>query len=112
MLPSDVAHYFDEIARVLKTGGRCVATYFLLNCESFEGIAHQQNVIKAPYKWSEGCFVADQRSPETTVFHDESRIRELYAHNGLSIVEITFGYWSGRKDLVRSLQDVIIAIKG
>jgi len=112
MLPLDVAHYFNEIARVLKTGGRCVATYFLLNHESLEGIAHQQNVVKAPYKWSEGCFVADQKSPETTVFHDESRIRELYAHNGLSIVEITFGYWSGRKDLVRSLQDVVIAIKG
>lgn len=112
MLPSDVAHYFEEIARVLKTGGRCVATYFLLNHESLEGISREQNVIKAPFRWSDDCFVADQNSPETTVFHDESRIRELYVHNRLSIIEITFGFWSGRKDLIRSLQDVVIAIKG
>jgi len=54
----------------------------------------------------------DKHGSESTVFHDEFRIRELCAHYGVSIVESTFGYWSGRKDLVRSLQDVIIAIEG
>lgn len=112
MLPADVARYFGEISRVMKPGGRCVATYFLLNQESREGIGREKNVIKAPHQWSEGCYVANRDSPETTVFHDESRIRELYARHGLSTVEITLGYWSGKMDLIRSLQDVIIAIKG
>ena len=31
MLPDGVANYITEISRVLKPGGRCVATFFLLN---------------------------------------------------------------------------------
>ncbi len=33
MLRADVEHYLDEIARVLKPGGRCFITYYLLNDE-------------------------------------------------------------------------------
>jgi SAM-dependent methyltransferase len=111
MLPAGVARYFSEISRVLKPAGRCVATYFLLNEEAHDGILKKKNVIAAPHQWSEGCFVADPKSPETTVFHEESRIRGLYTKNGLNVIEITFGYWSGRTDLVGCLQDVIISIK-
>jgi len=31
MLAEDVEHYLCEVARVLKTGGRCFITFFLLN---------------------------------------------------------------------------------
>ncbi len=34
MGPREVEHYLGEIARVLAPGGRCLATYFLLNRES------------------------------------------------------------------------------
>ena len=33
MLPDDVAHYLDEIGRVMKPGGRSMITWFLLNDE-------------------------------------------------------------------------------
>lgn len=39
MFPPDVEHYLDEISRVLKPGGRCLCTYFLLNDESLAHIA-------------------------------------------------------------------------
>ena len=34
MFPPDVKHYLDEISRVLKPGGRCLSSYFLMNEES------------------------------------------------------------------------------
>src|SRR5271155_3552868 len=39
MFPPDVEHYLDEIARVLKPGGRCLSTFFLLNEETSALIA-------------------------------------------------------------------------
>lgn len=111
MLPAGVSRYLSEIHRVLRPAGRCVVTFFLLNAETRRGIATKQNVISAPHLLDEGCYVADLQSPETTVFHDESRVREMFLAHGLNIIEITFGFWSGRKDLIKSLQDVVIAVR-
>ena len=111
MLPPGVVRYLSEIHRVLKLGGRCVATYFLLNAEALYWIGKKKNVISAPHQWGKGCFVADLSTPETTVVHEESSIREMYVSCGMSIFETTFGFWSGRTDLIKCLQDVIISVK-
>ena len=34
MLPAEVEHYMEEILRVIKTGGRCFITFFLIEAES------------------------------------------------------------------------------
>jgi SAM-dependent methyltransferase len=112
MLPRDMQNYFSEIARVLKRGGRCVITYFLLNPESTKRIDAGLNTIKVPFTYvSEACRIASKETPETTVAHDEQVVRGLYEQNGLSVTEITYGYWCGRSELVGALQDAIIAVK-
>ena len=112
MLPQDIKNYFTEIARVLKPGGRCVITFFLLNLESIKRINSGLNTIKVPFTYkSEACRIAKSESPETTVAHDEGFVRSLYEQNGLSITEITYGSWCGKKEFIGNLQDVIIAIR-
>jgi hypothetical protein len=39
MRTPDVAHYLDEISRVLAPGGRCYATFFLMTPESRAAVA-------------------------------------------------------------------------
>lgn len=112
MLPHDMEHYFGEIARVLRTGGRCVVTFFLLNPESRRRIEVGLNTIKVPHRYgSDDCRVADITSPETTVAHDEVRVRGLFDRNRLSITDVTYGFWCGRQEFFGCLQDVIIAMK-
>jgi ubiquinone/menaquinone biosynthesis C-methylase UbiE len=112
MLPPDLEHYFSEISRVLKPGGRSVISYFLLNAESSLAMADGRNVIRPDHVFQGGvCRVADVESPETTVAYEEAYIRDLYLRHGLNVCEITYGFWSGRQDLVRSLQDVVIAVR-
>lgn len=112
MLPIDMQNYLSEIARVLKQNGRCIATFFLLNPESLRRVHLNLNTIKVPFKYGlEGCLVADKDIPDITIAYDEQFVRNQYDKLGLNIVEITYGFWSGRKDLVHSLQDVIITIK-
>jgi ubiquinone/menaquinone biosynthesis C-methylase UbiE len=112
MLPLDMKNYFEEISRVLKSGGKCVITFFLLNPETKNLMALEKNRIKIPFEYeSETCRIADKISPEKTVAHDEKNVRRMFEQNGLHIIEMTYGSWSGRKEMIGSLQDVIIAIK-
>jgi hypothetical protein len=55
--------------------------------------------------------VKDPAVPERAVAYEEDWVRALHLRNRLSIVEITYGNWSGRTDLVKCLQDTIIAVK-
>ncbi|MBA2591461.1 MAG: class I SAM-dependent methyltransferase [Pseudomonadota bacterium] len=113
MLPPDVENYFSEISRVLKPGGRSVITFFLLNAEALNGIGTGRNVIKVPHTLQEGvCRIADPTCPEITVAYDEPYIRSLYQKHEIHVVEISYGFWCGRKDIMKSLQDVIIGVKG
>ena len=112
MLPRDMENYLKEIARVLKPHGRCMITYFLLNPESLACIDAKLNTIGFPFEYIDGiCRVADRDIPEFVVAYDEKFIRDLYIRQGLGVNEIIYGFWSGRKDFLNSLQDVIIAVK-
>jgi SAM-dependent methyltransferase len=112
MLPRDMENYLSEITRVLKQSGRSIVTYFLLNPVSLRNIDADLNTIKIPFEYgSERCRVANVDIPETTVAHDEVFVKHLYEKNGLSITEITYGSWCGRKEFLGCLQDAIIAIK-
>jgi SAM-dependent methyltransferase len=109
LLPDAVARYLDELARVLKPGGRCLATYFLLNERSERAIAEGavRELHRFPHRL-EGCRVLSRELPESAVAHEEVRIRRLYAGSGLAIVEpVLYGRWAGRES--RLNQDLIVA---
>ena len=110
MLPHDVEHYLRETAHVLKRGGRCLITFFLLTRESLELISAGKSTYDFTYEGG-GFRTIDAATPESGVAYDEEFIRGLYAESRLTIVEpIRFGSWCGRRDFL-SYQDVIIAVK-
>jgi SAM-dependent methyltransferase len=112
LLPREIENYLREISRVLAPGGRCVITFFLLNGESRKRIDEEKNSISFPYAHTSGnCRLADARSPETAVAYEEDFVRELHEHFGLSVAEISYGFWCGREELYGCLQDVVISLK-
>jgi SAM-dependent methyltransferase len=111
MLPKDMEHYISEIHRVLKTGGKCLVTFFLLNEESRSNMDKETCKIKIPHIYeTDKCRVADLENPEMIVAHDEDRVRHLFLSNNLGICEIAYGDWCGRKELLGCLQDYMIAV--
>jgi SAM-dependent methyltransferase len=120
LLPEDVRNYVAQIARVLKPGGRCLASFFLLNAESIAQIdawsAAHPGEAGVPgglgFRWTfdEHCRLYSQDVPETAVAYSESWIAALYAGHGLAIEMSLYGEWC-RRSLQPGWQDLVLAEK-
>lgn len=111
MLPKDLENYLSEIARALKTNGRCLITFFLLDEESTKLVETKQSTMDFKYEIDEGLRTIDYKEPENAIAYDENLVRILYEKYGLIIAEpIRYGCWSGRKKCL-SGQDIVIAHK-
>jgi SAM-dependent methyltransferase len=110
MQPQDMENYFCEISRVLKRGGRCLITFFLLNEESFQLINSGKSTLD--FKYQLGKYrTQDPYIPEAAICYDEQFILGLYEKYGLKIKQsIHYGSWCGRAKFL-SYQDIIIALK-
>lgn len=110
LFPPDMENYLKEISRVLKEGGVCLITFFLVNKESealiIKGISTQNFVYEIG-----GCYTTGLENPEQAIAFTELDIRNLYGKYGLSVQEpIRYGSWCGRERFL-SYQDIVIAKK-
>ena len=101
-----VDNYVRELARVLRPGGRCVATYFLMNEEATRLMGgHGQ------FGFDQGeQLVVDARVPERAVAFREDDVRALHAASGLPIEAVHYGSWCGRGRHT-SFQDITVSIR-
>ena len=110
MVAEEVEHYLSEIARVLKTGGRCLISFFLLNEESLGLIERGQSTIDLRHEIGPARALSRER-PELAIGFDEGFVNGLYERLGLGIKEpIYYGSWCGRAEYL-SYQDLIVAFK-
>jgi SAM-dependent methyltransferase len=110
MLPDDMDNYLSEVAQVLRQGGRCLITYFLLTADSLRLMEEKASSIDFSYAL-QGCRVKNKEVPEDAVAYHEDRIRQRYRKHGLNILEpIRYGSWCGRKHAL-SYQDIVVATK-
>jgi SAM-dependent methyltransferase len=110
MLPPDVENYVAEIARLLKPGGRCFSTWYLLNDES-ERLCRAGGA-RPEFRYSIGdCRVADPDVPEEAIAHRESVVKDWYKRFSLDKdLSVHYGSWCGR-DSFLSHQDICVSAK-
>ncbi|MEE8119042.1 MAG: class I SAM-dependent methyltransferase, partial [Gammaproteobacteria bacterium] len=109
MMFPDVKNYISEISRVLKPGGRCIATYFLLNDDTRQlidqGVSPRKFALKQDDSYSD-----NETKPEAAVAFEEELIRQIYGDLNLEIGEpIEYGSWRGIKS--KMSQDILVAHK-
>lgn len=89
MLPDAVAHYVAEIARLLKPGGRCMFSAFLMDY-GHEGVALAFNSELGQ------CRVVDSSVPEKAVGYTLTTLDRYFAEAGMSRREDPLlGQWRG-----------------
>lgn len=106
MLSADTDHYLAEISRVLRPGGKCLATFFLLNDESRRAVAVQSSSLLFRHSLGD-CWTTDPQIPETAVAYDEPAIVKLLEQNGFALESTHYGRWCGRGQYL-SYQDILV----
>jgi SAM-dependent methyltransferase len=110
LLPAEVAHYLAEAARVLRPGGRLLATFFLLNDDALARMAGPDSRFHFTHE-GPGYRATRPDRPEAAVAYAEADVRRLLARAGLTLREpIAYGSWCGRAD-AREGQDMLVAEK-
>ena len=109
VLPDGVEQYVREISRVLRPGGTCVASYFLLNDESRSGVEAGRSFMSFSVAHESGlCLLHDATKREAAVALDEGFVRNRYERSHLLIRDVRRGHWwSGLADD----QDVVTAVR-
>jgi SAM-dependent methyltransferase len=107
LLPDAVDAYAREVARVLKPGGRCLATFFLGTEHSYEQL--DQGLTAIAFSSNHGVYRTVAETPtEWAVFHDESSVLAMLRLHGLNVAEpVQYGRWAA-PDSQYSFQDIVI----
>ena len=108
LLPEELEHYMGEIVRVLRPGGRCLITWFLLNQESKARLAEGRGPLSF-IPQDDVYWVNSYEVPEWAVAYDEAYVLGRYQHNGLVPRQpFEYGAWCGREEFLTA-HDIIVA---
>jgi ubiquinone/menaquinone biosynthesis C-methylase UbiE len=95
LLPDDIDHYLAEISRVLKKGGRCFATMFLMDDEKVRLMALPGTSLRFSHHPGPH-WLQSKKVPELAVGYDEPFVRQCYDRHGFDAgLEVYRGCWAG-----------------
>jgi SAM-dependent methyltransferase len=103
--PPDLENYLGEIRRLLRPGGRCMMTFFLLRDRHAQH--GRKPVMTFPY--GEGTWrYAVKGSPEAAIAYDETYVLQLLERKSLKVLGQYPGTWTGLPNGL-SFQDIVLA---
>ncbi|HEX6178509.1 MAG TPA: class I SAM-dependent methyltransferase [Thermoanaerobaculia bacterium] len=109
LMPGATRRYVEESARVLSTGGRFVASFFLLNAESRAAALARRGEPK--FEVIDGDVAYQHASdPEAAVAISESSVQGVLNEAGLDIEGVQYGTWCERPNGT-GYQDFVVAVK-
>lgn len=105
--PVETTRYLQEIARLLSPGGRCLATFFLLNERQAKLAALGRSTLNLAF--GEGAYrYVHKECPESAIAYDEGFVLDELREHELRLARpIAYGNWSGFQEGL-SYQDILI----
>lgn len=108
LLRDEARHYLAETARVLKPGGTCLLTFFLLTPEAEDELAAGRATMDFRHPIA-GGLTTNPAEPEAATAYPAADLRQWLAEAGLKVRDpIHHGAWSNTPDAL-TLQDIVVA---
>ncbi|HMG03998.1 MAG TPA: class I SAM-dependent methyltransferase [Chthoniobacterales bacterium] len=108
LLAEEFEHYAAEIARVLKPGGRLLATFFLMDEEAREVTRSLADPHYFRYSTGPITFTGPNRGGLGA--YDEEYVRQVLRRKGIEAGPPIFGSWRGRAG-ARFWEDALVGLK-
>lgn len=103
MLPLDLQHYLDEIYRVMKHGGTCFFTAFLVNEEAHRNMPSS----KRQFHNVGDYWTLNPTSHEDGIGYDQALLEKWLDSKGFAIKQVNFGHWWTNE----AAQDIVVISK-
>ncbi len=107
----EIEHYFQEINRVLKPGGQCLATCFIYE-KDLEPMISERKDFGFPHA-GDGYRLMDKQVTGANIAIEEQRLAAMLSKAGLQKVAFEEGHWRDKamKSRVKEFQDVLVVEK-
>ena len=106
-----IDHYLAETSRVLRPGGMCVNTFFVIDDFAVEAMS-AGSADRSYVDQGGGAYLCDPGNPNLGIGFTPDVITSLHGSHGLGVVPpLRFGGWSGRRQAAYVYQDVVVARK-
>lgn len=105
-----IIHYLKEFRRVLRSGGKIYASFFILD-ETIRSKLTDASYLQFRYILDDGSYCQDLEHPTIAYGYSESIIDQMATIAGLEIVAKVYGLWSGLREINDGGQDSVIFSK-
>lgn len=109
LVPSDTANYFKESRRVLRQGGQCLFSFFVL--DYYRGRGHSLRPFfefEYPVHSCDGVATSTPDIPENLIAYKLTLIEQSAEQAGLKVKQVIPGLWSNTHTLGVTEQDLIV----
>jgi SAM-dependent methyltransferase len=107
---AETRRYIAEIARLLRPGGRCFLSLFLMNDEARTHLRADRRRLPFDPDGEGPAFLVDPAAPSAAVAYDEPFLLDLFAQAGLHLARpVAYGHWCGRT--TENYQDLMVLEK-
>jgi SAM-dependent methyltransferase len=114
LLPPSLVNYFRESRRVLKKGGRCLFSFFLLDYYQGPGTT-QASVYEFDHPLSDGTSGDDDMAavyspdrPERVIAYKRAFVERVASDCGFKVERVLPGFWSKSQACAVNEQDLIL----
>jgi len=110
MYEDETRNYLEEIARLLKPNGKCVATFFIVTEHAKTSIQNKTAYYPFIHRINDHTCTATPEDPAITIAYDQAHLWEMIEKSGLIISSAKFGAWS-KSENAETHQDTIVLSK-
>lgn len=112
LLPVETSRYFHETRRVLRAGGKCLFSVFLLDHYRGPGTTNSRAYEpEYPLAGADGVAVRDPARPDDLVAYSRSTLEALAAAAGLRVEKVWPGLWSESPGPALNEQDLLVLVR-
>lgn len=108
---NEVKNYLAQIQRVLKPGGKCLATFFIIDEDTREIIQTRPEVMQFDYEY-DTYYLHDSKVKDANIAFKLDALKGIISLAGLKISLLNQGWWRGTdKNASFNFQDVVLMEK-